>query len=106
MVQTIAFEKGKQLWLKSWSLDKEIFMFILWHEVTCHQFYPPISCSLCFNILLFLSFLSDDLSQVLTNVRAYFHLVVLLVAMDNEMQVLLLNVYCDDIGMTISVKTF
>lgn len=102
----MVFEKGKQLWSKSRSLDKEIFIFLLWQEVPHHRFYPPKTCCLRFNILLFLSFLSDDLSQIVSYVRAYFQMAVLLVAMGNEVQVLLLKVWCDDIGMSISVKTF
>jgi len=45
-----------------------------------------------------LTLVSGDLSQVVSNVRAY--LVVLLGAMENAMQVLPLKVWCDDIGMT------
>lgn len=44
-----------------------------------------ILSSFCFNILLFLSFLSDDLSQAVSNVGAFCQVVVLLVAVDNEM---------------------
>lgn len=47
----------------------------------------------------------DDLSQVLNNVRAYFQMTILLESVDNEMQVLLVNVWCDDISMTLSGKT-
>lgn len=62
--------------------------------------------SFCYNILLFLSFLSDDLSQAVSNVGAFCQVVVLLVAGDNEMRALPLKVWCDDTGITISVKTF
>lgn len=44
-----------------------------------------------------------DLFQVVSNVRVYFQMAVLLEAVGNEMQVLLVNVWCD-IGMTLSGK--
>lgn len=41
----------------------------------------------------------------MNNVRAYFQMTILLESVDNEMQVLLVNIWCDDISMTLSGKT-